>query len=221
MLVVIHGNIGAGKTSAVTKLAASPLGGSKDAPIVYSEAVCDWQPWLSRAYADPQRGVVALQMMITATNLRMTANIQADLAAGKTVVSERSPLDALRVFVPATSELIGADRTRVLKALLDDCFVNPATEIADNPWAAPSTIHIYLRVPAQACYERVRRRARIGEEHVDLEYLQKIESRYDQWLEEIPECITLNRTMAEAREGTAVDVAALLREAIHHTNKFA
>ena len=38
MLVVIHGNIGAGKTSAVTKLAASPLGGSKDAPTIYNVA---------------------------------------------------------------------------------------------------------------------------------------------------------------------------------------
>ena len=41
---------------------------------------------------------------------------------------------------------------------------------------------IYLRVPPEVCYERIKQRNREGEEEIPLEYLKQLHALHDQWL---------------------------------------
>jgi thymidylate kinase len=39
-------------------------------------------------------------------------------------------------------------------------------------------IHIYLKVPAKKCFENIHKRTQVGDEHVTLEYIKKVEEAY-------------------------------------------
>lgn len=39
-------------------------------------------------------------------------------------------------------------------------------------------IHIYLKVPAEQCFENIHKREQVGDDHVTLEYIQRIEEAY-------------------------------------------
>ena len=41
---------------------------------------------------------------------------------------------------------------------------------------------IYLRVPPEVCYERIKQRNREGEEEIPLEYLKQLHALHDEWL---------------------------------------
>lgn len=170
MLVLLEGNIAAGKTTLGTTLAG-------DGQFVFiPEPVERWQGGfaanlLERFYTDTPRWAFTLQVcaFVTRTEAIQDASLQ-----DRDVVFERSIYCDRHVFAKNLHQ----------QGLMDDTewalylrFWEHFKAVAPVPDAI-----IYLRTPADECYRRLRARGRFEEKGVSLDYLRKLEARHDEWL---------------------------------------
>lgn len=171
MLVLLEGNIAAGKTTLGERLTLD------DRFTFVKEPVERWQTGytmnvLERFYVDTRRW--AFTMQINAFVTRAQALDEASVPGQGVAVFERSIYCDRHVFAKNLHQ----------QGLMDD------TEWAVylNFWdyfrvhvPVPDAI-IYLRTPAEECYRRLKQRGRAEEKDITLEYLQQLEARHDEWL---------------------------------------
>jgi len=107
-------------------------------------------------YAEKKKYAFAFQLQVLTSYIGARADYM-----------ERSSMSALRIFA---------------EMLLEDKFITPidftilekiCTRITE------SKTHIYLRLDAEKCSERIKKRNRKGEETIDLQYLRKLEEKHD------------------------------------------
>ena len=171
MLVLLEGNIAAGKSTLGEKIATS------DHFNFITEPVERWQEGfaanlLERFYTDTQRW--AFTMQICAFLTRVQAFDASTAANDRINIFERS---------------IYCDRYVFAKNLHEQGFMD------DTEWAlylhfwdyfkvqmpSPDAI-IYLKTPADECHRRLQIRGRAEEQSITLEYLQQLETHHDEWL---------------------------------------
>ena len=171
MLVLLEGNIAAGKTTLGEQLAAS------DQFNFVREPVEHWQQGfaanlLERFYTDTQRWAFTMQVCAFVTRAQALA---------------QSPGQPERINIFERS--IHCDRHVFAKNLHQQRFMD------DTEWAlylhfweyfraqvpAPDAI-IYLKTPAEECFHRLQLRGRSEEHSITLTYLQQLEARHDEWL---------------------------------------
>ncbi|MCZ7540896.1 MAG: deoxynucleoside kinase [Anaerolineae bacterium] len=181
MLVLLEGNIAAGKTTLGKALACG------DRFVFVPEPVERWQGGfaanlLERFYADTPRWAFTLQICAYVTR---TQAAQAALVPGQDVVCERSIYCDRHVFAKSLHQ----------QGLLDDMewalychFWDHFKESAPRPDAI-----IYLRTPAEECHRRLLARGRREEKSVSLDYLRQLEACHDEWLLDraVAECAVL------------------------------
>lgn len=80
---------------------------------------------------------------------------------------ERSPKSAFYIF----SKILHAD------GFLNDADLEILRVVYER--LPKPNKHVYLRLPAAKCLERIKKRAREGEQSISLEYLEKIEAEHD------------------------------------------
>lgn len=169
MLVLLEGNIAAGKTTLGERLAASGRFA------FYPEPLAQWQTGyaanlLERFYADTPRWAFTMQIGAFVTR----ANALAQRRPGAHSVFERSIYCDRHVFAKNLYE----------QGLLDETEWGVYAQFWEYAAAAvphPDAI-LYLRTPAEECYRRLQVRARAEESTVSLEYLQQLEAQHDAWL---------------------------------------
>ena len=122
---------------------------------VREERVDSWT-LLPAFYRDSKKYSFAFQLQVVAS-----------YADAEVSYLERSAHSAYHVF----SAILHAD------GFLDDEEMQLLKTVIDK--LPKSDHHIYLRLPAEQCLERIKKRARNGEESISLEYLKKIEERHD------------------------------------------
>lgn len=200
MLVLLEGNIAAGKTTLGTTLASD--GGFEFIP----EPVERWQTGyaanlLERFYTDTRRWAFTLQIGAFVTRVQALGDLS---ARRHDVVFERS---------------IYCDRHVFAKNLHQHGFMD------DTEWAlylqfweqhkasapAPDAI-IYLRTPAEECYARLRQRGRAEERGITLDYLRQLEARHDEWLLDPIEAVWPVIVLDGVRPWAAGEVRALLAQ---------
>jgi deoxyadenosine/deoxycytidine kinase len=171
MLVLLEGNIAAGKTTLGDVLSASPK--FEFIP----EPVERWQSGfaanlLERFYSETQRWAFTLQICAFMTRTQVLE--QAVEHNGRTIVYERSIYCDRYVFAKNLHQ----------QGLMDDTewglycnFWQRLHSIAPVP-----DVILYLRTPAEECYRRLQMRGRAEERSISLEYLQQLEARHDEWL---------------------------------------
>lgn len=171
MLVLLEGNIAAGKTTLGKQLTANTL--FEFVP----EPVDRWQAGfaanlLERFYTDTARWAFTLQICAFVTR---TQALQAHTAdPGRVMVFERSIYCDRHVFAKNLHQHGFMDDTEWALYLH---FWNHLRDSAPIPDAI-----LYLRTPAEECYRRLQIRARAEEKTIPLEYLQQLEARHDEWL---------------------------------------
>ncbi len=202
MLVLLEGNIAAGKTTFGEHLVAS------DQFNFVREPVEHWQQGfaanlLERFYTNTQRWAFTLQICAFVT---------------RTQALEQSPDHAERINVFERS--IYCDRHVFAKNLHQQGFMD------DTEWALylhfwdyfrvqvpePDAI-IYLKTPAEECFNRLQLRGRSEEQSITLAYLQQLEACHDEWLL-IPEVaghpvIVLDGTQSWTAEAVQKQVAQI------------
>jgi deoxyadenosine/deoxycytidine kinase len=170
MLVLLEGNIAAGKSTLGQKLAT-------DETINFiPEPVTRWQSGfaanlLERFYRDTPRWSFTLQICAFVTRTQALQNLPGGDAL---TVFERSIYCDRHVFAQNLHQQGMMDDTEWALYLH---FWDYLKGLAPVPDAI-----LYLRTPASECYERLIRRGRTEEQNIPLAYLQQLEARHDEWL---------------------------------------
>jgi deoxyadenosine/deoxycytidine kinase len=195
VMILLDGNIGAGKTTVGQALADSGAFGFIEEPTAV------WQEgfganMLDLFYSDPQRWAFTFQICAFITRAKTWREVLA-LTDHSHVVLERSIFCDRSVFAE------NCYRTGLMAPTEYQLYSGLWDFLATNYCVEPDLI-VYLRTPAEVCLERIEARSRDEEEGIPLEYLLQLQELHDEWLLENPKAIVLN---GEKRWGAA-DVQA-------------
>lgn len=172
-MVLVAGNIGAGKTSLTER-----LGARLDWHTAF-ESVAD-NPYLPDFYADMRTWSFHLQVFF----LGHRAQQHLDMAAHpKSVIIDRSIYEDAYIFARALHHLGNLTER-------DYLAYRRLYELVVTSLPAPSLL-IYLKAPVPVLVERIRRRGRGIESGITPEYLQLLDSFYDDWLADFDLCPVL------------------------------
>ncbi len=172
-LVLVAGNIGAGKTSLAEKL------GSKLAWRTGFEAI-EQNPYLANFYADMRTWSFHLQIFLLGQ--RAQAHLEA-YRDPQSFILDRSIYEDYYIFCRALKQLGNLSEQdfltyeRVYKMIVEYL-----------PW--PDLL-IFVHAPPQALLRRIKVRGRKIEEGITAEYLTLLEGYYDEWLAKFDLCPVL------------------------------
>jgi deoxyadenosine/deoxycytidine kinase len=179
LTVEVHGNIAAGKT---TTLAA--MEDKTNEIAVHYENVKAWAPWLEAVYSDPQTNIVPFQFKVLCHYFDVSEAIVFADNGPRVHVVERGPGAVANVFVPAAMTLgsmLPAD------AAMFDCTYDHVFRHSKLPWNG--SLVVYLRTTPEMCFERVKGRAREGEDPISIEYLRLIHQKHEETYGQDADCI--------------------------------
>jgi len=164
MHIAIVGNIGAGKTT-LTELLAKNYGWD---PLY--EAV-DNNPYLEDFYSDMKRWSFNLQIYFLNTRYRQIIDIQ---KSGKNIIQDRTIYEDAHIFAENLHDM-GLMTTRDYEnytAIFDNI-----TEFIKAP-----DLLIYLKASVPTLVNNIQRRGREYESGIRLDYLSKLNEKYDKWI---------------------------------------
>ncbi len=164
MHIAIAGNIGSGKTTLTTLLAKH----YKWQP--HFEEVDD-NPYLIDFYKDMHRWSFNLQVYFLKRRLRQIKTLN---KSGKKIVQDRTIYEDAHIFAP-NLHAMGLMTTRDFENY-QDLF-----ELMDE-FITPPDLLIYLRATVPALVENIQKRGREYEEAIRLDYLNRLNERYEAWI---------------------------------------
>ncbi|MDZ4752252.1 MAG: deoxynucleoside kinase [Flavobacteriales bacterium] len=164
MHVAIAGNIGSGKTTLTTSLAKH----YKWQP--HFEEVDD-NPYLIDFYKDMQRWSFNLQVYFLKHRFRQLMELE---KSGKKVIQDRTIYEDAHIFAPNLHSM-GLMTTRDYENYFD------LFTIMDDFIKAPDLL-IYLRASVPVLVQNIQKRGREYEEAIRLDYLTRLNERYEAWI---------------------------------------
>ncbi len=172
-LVLVAGNIGAGKTSLTERL------GSRLGWRTAFESVAD-NPYLPDFYADMKTWSFHLQVFFLGHRAEQFLELAAD---PQSAISDRSIYEDAYIFARALHHL-GNLRER------DYLAYRRLFDLVVGKLPAPDLL-IYLKCSVPTLKERINQRGREMESTITAEYLTLLESFYDDWLQSFDICPVL------------------------------
>ena len=164
MHLAIAGNIGSGKTT-LTRLLAKQM---KWKP--YYESVDD-NPYLDSFYDDMKRWSFNLQVYFLNSRFRQVVEIR---KSDKTIIQDRTIYEDAYIFAPNLHEM-NLMTTRDFNNYIS------LFELMSSFIEAPDLL-IYLRANVSTLVSQIAQRGRDYEESIRIDYLKKLNERYDQWI---------------------------------------
>ncbi len=165
MHIAIAGNIGSGKTS-LTELLAHHYGWQP-----HFEEVDD-NPYLEDFYEDMTRWAFSLQIFFLKSRL---ASVQQIRESGKDVIQDRTIYEDAYIFAPNLYDM-GLMSRRDYETYLS------LFELMSS-FVQPPDLLIYLRASVPTLVEQIQRRGRSYENNIRLDYLKRLNERYEAWIE--------------------------------------
>ena len=172
-LILVAGNIGSGKTS-LTERIGERLGWR-----TAYESVAD-NPYLPHFYKDMKKWSFHLQVFFLGHRAKQHQEMARD---PRSAIIDRSIYEDAFIFCRALhrlgnlSELDYQTYTNVFKLLV--------------PTLTKPSMLIYLRCPVDTLVQRIQKRGRDIESSITSDYLQLLESYYDDWMESFDDCPVL------------------------------
>ncbi len=165
MHIAIAGNIGSGKTT-LTRLLSKHFGWE-----AHYEDV-ETNPYLSNFYEDMQRWSFNLQVYFLNSRFRQIIKIR---QSGKTVVQDRTIYEDAYIFAP---------NLHSMNLMTTRDFENYSSlfELM-NSFIKPPDLLIYLRSSIPNLVNQIQKRGREYEESIRLDYLKRLNERYEAWIE--------------------------------------
>lgn len=172
-LIVVAGNIGAGKTSLTERL------GSRMGWDTAFESVAD-NPYLSDFYNDMRRWSFHLQIFF----LGHRADQYLDMVRSpQSAILDRSIYEDAYIFARALHHLGNInERDYLAYRKVFDLLVSTLP---------PPNLLIYLKAPVSVLIERIRRRGRDIESGISADYLDLLDTFYDEWMASFDVCPVL------------------------------
>ncbi len=164
MHIAIAGNIGSGKTT-LTRLLAKNFGWE-----AHFEDV-DTNPYLNSFYEDMQRWSFNLQIYFLNSRFRQVVEIR---NSGKTVIQDRTIYEDAYIFAP---------NLHSMNLMTTRDFENYISlfELMSS-FIQPPDLLIYLRASVPTLVNQIQKRGRDYEEAIRLDYLKKLNERYEAWI---------------------------------------
>ncbi len=162
--VAIAGNIGAGKTTLCTQ-----LGKHFQWEIHYEST--ENNPYLSDFYHDMQRWSFNLQIYFLNSRYRQVLKI---LHGDKTVIQDRTIYEDAYIFAPNLHDM-GLMSSRDFNNYFD-LFKTMSSQIQ------PPDLLIYLRASIPTLVAHIQSRGREYEGSMSLDYLKRLNERYENWI---------------------------------------
>lgn len=166
MHIAIAGNIGSGKTT-LTGLLAKHYGWKPQ-----YEEVDDDNPYLNDFYEDMQRWSFNIQIFFLNSRFRQVLDIR---NSGLDVVQDRTIYEDANIFAP-NLHLMGLMSTRDFNNYTR--LFNLMTSLVEPP-----DLLIYLRASVPTLVRQIQKRGRDYEKNIRLDYLQRLNERYEAWIE--------------------------------------
>ena len=165
MHIAIAGNIGSGKTT-LTRLLSKNFKWE-----AHFEDV-DTNPYLNSFYEDMQRWSFNLQIYFLNSRFRQIVEIR---ESGKTVVQDRTIYEDAYIFAP---------NLHYMNLMTTRDFENYISlfELMSS-FIQPPDLLIYLRASVPTLVNQIQKRGREYEEAIRLDYLKKLNERYENWIE--------------------------------------
>lgn len=164
MHIAVAGNIGSGKTTLTTLLSKH----YKYTP--HYESVDD-NPYLNDFYKDMQRWSFNLQVFFLRSRFAQLSELQ---ESGKKVIQDRTIYEDAHIFAP-NLHAMGLMSSRDFKNY-QDLF-----ELMEK-FISPPDLMIYLRASVPKLVENIQKRGRDYEEAIRLDYLNRLNERYEAWI---------------------------------------
>jgi deoxyadenosine/deoxycytidine kinase len=165
MHIAIGGNIGSGKTT-LAELLAKNYGWSP-----HYENVDD-NPYLTDFYGDMQRWSFNLQIYFVKNRFEQILKI---INSGETVIQDRTIYEDACIFAPNLHSM-GLMSTRDFETYTS--LFNMMTSVIKPP-----DLLIYLRATVPTLVNQIQKRGRKYEASIRLDYLQRLNERYEAWAE--------------------------------------
>jgi len=165
MHIAVSGNIGAGKTT-LTRLLSKHYGWE-----AHYEDV-DENPYLNNFYEDMSRWSFALQIHFLNSRFRQVLDIR---KTGIDIIQDRTIYEDANIFAPnlASMDLMSKRDFDNYLSLFD---------IMSDLVQAPDLL-IYLRSSVPTLVNHIQERGRDYEETIRLDYLKKLNERYEAWID--------------------------------------
>lgn len=156
MKIVIEGNIGGGKSTVLNMISQRTR-----QPIFLEPVDTEWKEGLDLFYTDHSRWGFAFNLKVLMTYHQWRNN-------NFKAIYERCPMSSKHVFSQLQYEnnLMTSFENKLYQEYYDNLAWEP-------------DVMIYIRTPAEVCYERMNSRARECEANVPLEYLQQVNDKYE------------------------------------------
>ncbi len=164
MHIAIAGNIGSGKTT-LTRLLSKNFNWE-----AHYEDV-DTNPYLNSFYEDMQRWSFNLQIYFLNSRFRQIVQIR---ESGKTVVQDRTIYEDAYIFAP---------NLHYMNLMTTRDFENYISlfELMSS-FIQPPDLLIYLKAEVPTLVSQIQKRGREYEEAIRLDYLKKLNERYEGWI---------------------------------------
>jgi len=164
MHIAIAGNIGSGKTT-LTRLL------SKNFKWEAHYEDVDTNPYLNSFYEDMQRWSFNLQIYFLNSRFRQIVQIR---ESGKTVVQDRTIYEDAYIFAP---------NLHYMNLMTTRDFENYISlfELMSS-FIQPPDLLIYLKAAVPTLVNQIQKRGREYEEAIRLDYLKKLNERYEGWI---------------------------------------
>lgn len=162
--VAIAGNIGAGKTT-LSEMLARRFGWD----VHYEDA--ENNPYLADFYIEMKRWSFNLQVFFLSSRYQQVLNIQ---RGNRTVIQDRTIYEDAYIFAPNLADMGLMERRDFENYLtLFDCMVSQIK--------APDLL-IYLKATIPTLVEHIQMRGRDYEGSISIDYLKRLNERYDNWI---------------------------------------
>jgi deoxyadenosine/deoxycytidine kinase len=165
MHIAVAGNIGSGKTT-LTSLLSKHFGWD-----AHFEDVDD-NPYLNDFYNDMQRWSFNLQIYFLNTRFNQILSFR---RSGKTLVQDRTIYEDAYIFAP-NLHAMGLMSTRDFENYFT--LFNMLGSLIQPP-----DLVIYLRATVPTLVKQIQKRGRKYEDNIRLDYLRRLNERYEAWIE--------------------------------------
>lgn len=196
ILISIEGNIGAGKTTLLHKLReAEPSWVIVEEPVekwlLYKDDATE-KSLLELYYTDKRRWAYTFQTIVLLTRVQQIVKLLKEQPKPVIMILERSMESDRALFASMMRE--EGDMNSIEWKLYEEwytqllCLVSPVTHF------------LWLDVDVETCARQIQTRGRLGEESIDLAYLQKLDTSHREWLGAMPEshCIRLETNAVDS-----------------------
>lgn len=172
-LILVAGNIGSGKTSLTERI------GSRLGWCTAYESVVD-NPYLPDFYANMQTWSFHLQVYFLSHRANQHLELWED---PRSAIIDRSIYEDAEIFARALNQMGNiSERDYETYRSLFDLVVRTLP---------PPSLLIYLKAPVAVLLERIQQRGREIESNISADYLQRLDSYYEDWMQTFDLCPVL------------------------------